>query len=55
MILMDIQMSVMDGLEASKYILNIDPNAIIIACTANDRTLQKRLNPLQNAKENCFP
>jgi CheY-like chemotaxis protein len=35
MILMDIQMPVMDGLEARKYILNIDPNAIIIACTAN--------------------
>jgi PAS domain S-box-containing protein len=34
-ILMDIQMPVMDGLEASKHILNIDPNAIIIACTAN--------------------
>lgn len=42
-VLMDISMPVMDGVEATKRILNEDPNAIIIGLTAFTRSRGKEL------------
>ncbi|MCS7130270.1 MAG: response regulator [Archaeoglobaceae archaeon] len=42
-VLMDINMPIMDGVEATKQILNEDPNAIIIGLTAFARSRGKEL------------